>query len=311
MKKYFKQELLYGINSKSYYMITILLVVLFGFILFFNYNAVTGAYGDYKKTENYYKTNGLDIQKDLAGSYKVIESNKNSGTVSNPILYNKKMVSRYLYAASPKYTLTQLLESSVLLFPLVFGVLGLIVANNDFKYRTIKIKTVRMNKSSLGISKQLSIAFVTFITLVTALAISYLIGCIMYNRLSYIIPIELFKSAAVTAKSSMITKFIFAYAIALIFAEIGYSIGILLKNMSVGIIAIALYVFVLPNFGKFDLKNSIYYFQRYVFDLYGVISVQLPVKTSSLLAGLIILSIVTMLIIINMITLVKRSSFEN
>lgn len=309
MRKYFKQELLYGINSKSYYIITILLIVLFGCILFLNYNSVTETYNNYKKTESYYKANGLDIQKDLAGSYKV-EGNENNGTVSNPILYHKETVSRYLYAASPRYILIQLIESSVLLFPLVFGVLGLIVATNDFKYRTIKFKTVRMDKSSFGISKQLSIGFVIFIILVIALMISYLIGCIMYSRLSGIIPIEQFKSGVVPAKSPMITKFIFAYAVAFIFAEIGYSFGIIFKNMSVGIIAIVVYMFVLPNFGKFDFKNSIYYFQKNVFDFYGVISVQSPENTSSLLAGLIILSIVTMLIITNMITLVKRSSFE-
>lgn len=310
MKKYFKQEILYGVKSKSYYIITIFLVALYGCILFMNYNSVVDTYSEYKSTESYYKENGLDIQEDLASSYK-LEGTEDNGTVSNPILFHKTSVARYLYAASPRYTFTQLIESSVLLFPLVFGVLGLIVANNDFKYRTIKLKTVRMDRSSFGISKQLSIAFVIFIILVTALAISCFMGFIMYSKLSGIIPIEQFKSGEVPTKSLMITKFIFAYAIALIFAEIGYSIGIIFKNISVGIIAIVVYMFVLPNFGKFDFKNSIYYFQKNVFDFYGVISVQSPEKTSLLLSGLIILSIVTVLIITNMITLVKRSSFES
>ncbi|MDT8719646.1 hypothetical protein IAI10_23680 [Clostridium sp. 19966] len=311
MKKYIKQELLYGIKSKFYYIILALLIILFGFILFLNYSSVTDTYNSYKKTESYYKQNGLDIQKDLSDPNYKVENNENGGTISNPILYHKKTVSRYAYAASPRYTLSQLMESCVLLFPIVFGALGLIVANNDFKYRTIKLKTVRMHKISFSISKQLSIAFVSLIILIAALLISYGIGSIMYWRLSSVIPIEQFKSGVVPTKSPMTTKFIFVYAIALLFAEIGYSLGILFKNIYVGIIAIVVYMFVFPNLGKFDLKNSIFYFQQKIFDFYGVISVESPKNISTLSAGMIILSIVSILVIANMTIIVKRSSFES
>ncbi len=311
MKKYFKQEILYGINSKSYFVITILLVVLFGGILFLNYSSVTDSYNNYKKTEDYYKKNNLDIQKDLSGTYNV-EQDGNSGKVSNPILYYKVTVSKYAYAASPRYTLSQLLEASVALFPLVFGVLGLVVATHDFKYKTIKLKTARMNKWSLGISKQLSIAFISFFILAAALAISYVIGSFMYSGLSSAVPLDQFKSSVVPTKSPMMTKFIFGYATALIFAEIGYTLGMLFKNISVGIIAIVIYTFVYTKFGQFGLKNSLYYFQKKLFDFYGVVSaVQPSDKTTTPIAVLIVVLVVAILIITNMIVLVKRSSYES
>lgn len=310
MKRYIKQELLYGINSKIYYMITIILVILFGCILFMNYDSVTETYKDYERTESYYKENNIDIQKDLEGSYET-QGDESNKTISNPILYHKENLCRYIYAASPKYTLTQLIEASVLLFPLVFGVLGMILATNDFKYRTIKLKTVRMGKNCFGISKQLSLAFVIFIILAISLTISYFIGCFMYSRLSGIVPVELFTTVDVPTKSPMIVKFIFAYVTAFIFAEIGYSLGIMFKNMVVAMISMTAYMFILPNLGRFDFKNSIFFFQKKVFDFHGVISVQSPTDTSSLLAGSIIFSIVAVLIITSMIILNKRSSFES
>lgn len=310
MKKYIKQELRYGIYSKNYYIVLILLVLLFGLTIFLNYNSVIDTYKSYKKTVNYYEKQGLDIQKDLAGEYKV-EKNENSVTVSNPILYHKDSVSKYAYAASPKYTFSQLLESSILYFPLVFGILGLLVGTSDFKYKAIKVKTVRMDKKTLGIVKQLSIALISFIIMLTALMISYILGWIMYNKLCARVPIAQFDIGTVTTSSSIIIKFIFGYIIALVFAEIGYTLGIIFKNVIVGMIAIIAYMFFLPNLGRFDLKNCIFYFAKKVFDFYGVISVQSPKETTSIEAGLIMLFVTIILVSTNIIVLVKRSSFES
>ncbi|MBS4538608.1 hypothetical protein GOQ27_09040 [Clostridium sp. D2Q-11] len=310
MKKYVKQELRWGINSKIYYIVAIFLSLLFVLTLFLNYSAVINTYDSYLKTENYYVENGLDIEKDLAGEYN-LEENENGGTVSNPILYYKDTVSRHIYAASPKYMLSQLLESSILLFPLVFGILGLLVASTDFKYKTIKLKTVRMDRSTLGIVKQLSIVFSSFIILVITLIISYLIGWIMYIKLSSSIPIEEFNVGTFNASSLIIVKFIFAYIIALIFAEIGYTLGMIFKNSIIGMIVIIVYIYILPNLGRFDLKNSYFYFARKVFDFYGVVSVQSPKETSLIVSTLIILSVIIISFIANMFIIVKRSSFES
>ena len=58
-----------------------------------------------------------------------------------------------------------------------------------------------MDKWSLRILKQLSITFISFFILAAALAISYIIGIFMYNGLSSVVPLDLFKSSAVPIKS--------------------------------------------------------------------------------------------------------------
>lgn len=166
-------------------------------------------------------------------------------------------------------------------------------------------------KKAFGIVKQLSIALISFIIMLTALMISYILGWVMYNKLCARVPIAQFDIGTVTTSSSIIIKFIFGYIIALIFAEIGYTLGIIFKNVIVGMIPIIAYMFFLPNLGRFDLKNCIFYFAKKVFDFYGVISVQSPKETSSMAAGLIMLFVVIILVSINIIVLVKRSSFES
>lgn len=310
MKKYFEQEFKYGIYSKIYYMIALFLIVLFGITLFLNYSSVNDTYNEYLKTMDYYQKNGLDIKADLAGKYAVEESG-NSGTITNPILYYKVTVGRYIYAASPKYTISQLLESSILYFPVVFGILGLLLATNDFKYKTIKLKTVRMEKTTFGMAKQLSLAYSSFMILVIGLMISYLLDWLMYAKLSGSIPISEFHFKPITGGPSIFIQFIFGYIVALIFAEIGYTMGVLFKNVYVGMIGIIAYMFLLPNLGSFDLKNAIYYFAHKAFNFYGVVSVEAPKDTSFTVALLIIVAVVILAFFINLSVIKKRSSFES
>lgn len=312
MKKYFKQEIRYGLNSKIYYMITLFLMLLFGVTLFFNYSSVNDTYNGYLDTLDYYEKNNLDIDEDLASEYELEETKKGEQTITNPIPYYKETISKFVYAASPKYILSQLLESSTLYFPLVFGMLGLLIATYDFKYKTIKLKTVRMDKVSFVIAKQLSIAFISFIILVIGLMISYLVAWFMFRNLSANIPISEFVFNPGSPSSSIIIKFIFGYMIALIFAIIGFTFGTVFKNVFVGLISIIVYLFMLPNLGTYDLKNSIYYFANRVFDFYGVIIVEAPKEdTTFLLAILVFLFVFILSFITNVIVIKKRSSFES
>ena len=127
IKECINQEFRCGINSKIYYITLILLSLLFGIILFMNYNAVIDTHEAYLKYENYYKSNGLDLESDLKGEYKV-EKHERGERIENPIAYYKESVGKYLYSASPKYLVSEFLESSTLFFPLVFGILGLFVS---------------------------------------------------------------------------------------------------------------------------------------------------------------------------------------
>lgn len=71
MRQLFKQEIQYGIYSKTYLYVVIFLVSLFVIVSYVNYSAVISTYNDFLYTENYYKENNLDIEEDLAGEHDV------------------------------------------------------------------------------------------------------------------------------------------------------------------------------------------------------------------------------------------------
>ncbi|REJ25519.1 MAG: hypothetical protein C6P37_14915 [Caldibacillus debilis] len=312
MKKILEQELRYGINSKIYFILVMFLCGLFGVVLFLNYSSVTELYQEYEGLINYYEKNNLNIEEELNNEY-IVETSENGGTIINPIVYYNDALSKYIYAASSEYRLSQLLESSILYFPIVFGLLGLVISTNDYKYRTIKLRTVRINKNRLGLAKQISIAISSFIIIVVSLLFAYIVGEIMYQYLAGKIPIKDFPIETDTFgdRSSIFLKFFFAYIIALFFAEIGYTFGILFKNMYVGIIIIFVYTFIIPNLGVYDLKNTIFYFANQIFDFYGVISADVSENTGFISSFFIILLTFILSFVVNNIVFKKRSSFES
>jgi hypothetical protein len=198
----------------------------------------------------------------------------------------------------------------ILLFPLIFGILGLIIATNDFKYGTIKLKTVRMDKITYSLVKQLSIVLSGLTVLAISILVAYIIGQVMYVKLSGIVPISKFPSIEIHTNSSMLTKFVLGFLIAVFFTEIGYALGVVFKNVIVGAITIVVYSFILPNLGVYDLKNSIFYFTKKVFDLQGAISIEDYKTTSFTNSILVILLIFFVSVALSIIITIKRSSFN-
>lgn len=256
--------------------------------------------------------NNLNIEEELKNEY-IVGTYEDGGTITNPIAYYNDTISKYIYAASSEYRLSQLLESSILFFPIVFGLLGLVISTNDYKYRTIKLRTVRIDKNRLGMAKQISIAISSFIIIVISLLFAYIVGEIVYQYLAGKIPIKDFQLETDTLgdSSSIFFKFLFAYIIALFFAEIGYTLGILFKNMYVGMIIIFVYTFIIPNLGVYDLKNSIFYFANQIFDFYGVVSAEVSENTGFISSFIIILLAFILSFVVNNIVFKKRSSFES
>lgn len=310
IRKCINQELRCGIKSKIYYITIFFLIALFGIVIYMNYNAAIDSHEAYLKYENYYKSNHLDLETALKGEYKV-EKHEGGQRIENPILYYKESVGKYIYSASPKYLISEFLESATLFFPLVFGLLGLFVSTYDIRHKTLKNKTVRSSRSVLGAAKHLTLLLSSFVILVIALIISFLIGLIVYKNLSNSLPVADFISKTeYTSSSSILIKIAFGYIVALLFAEIGYALGILFKNMIVGIVAIAIYIYVMPILGSFDLRTSMKFLAKKVFDFYGVVSIETPSSTSIIKSVSVIFIAFMISGTTSMIITAKRSSFD-
>lgn len=309
LKKSLKQEFQYGIYSKTYLFILLFLISLFSIISFINFHAVTDSYSDFLYTVNYYEENNLKIEEDLEKDYSFSEE---GDLIENPIAYSAERVSRYIYSASPKYAGIQFLEASFSFFPIVFGMLGLSVAEFDYKYKTIKTKSVRENKGNIGLAKQISLAISSFFILISSLLISYVTNFYFYYQIVKKIPITEFNFFNIESNNNMFLGFIFAYIISIIFSIIGYTLGILFKNIYVGIVFLSIYNFIIPNLGVFDFKNSLYYIGNKIYNFYGVVDLESAAEATTLsISILILLCMLIIPFIVNIFIVTKRSSFES
>ena len=306
IKSCIKHDIKYVFFSHTYIIFSGILCLLFGIILFMNYTAATDIYEGYNNSKAYYEKNNIDMNE--SDSYDIIQNNDSSVTVSNPIAYYKEKVVQYIYAASPNYTISQMLETSILFFPLLFGVLGLVYATFDFNYKTIKVRTVRNSKKDLVISKHIVIILNSIFILSISLIFAKLMGYLIFELLKNSIPVESF-NYSLQQSNNIFIKYIFGIVTAICFAEIGYLLGIIFKNNLIGTIIIAVYSLFLNSIGKYDLNNVLKELAKKIFDFYGVINIGSTFAISTGECILVIGIIILFCLITSIVIVQKRSSF--
>ncbi len=241
-------------------------------VLLLGSSAVRETYTQYQRNYQYYIENGKDPEADLNRDYS-IQTTGSTGTIENPLHYYLDLTSRYYYAVSPDYSVTLLLESSILIFPIIFGILGSILATNDYQDKTIRLRAVRMGRVQWIVVKQ--IVLVMSILLITAVAmlVAYITGLILYRNLSSRIPPEQFLLTERVVPGDLAFQALTALLIAVVFAQAAYAIAYLFKNRLIGAASIALYMTLLPVLGRFDLKNLIFNIAQRTFSFYGIITI--------------------------------------
>ena len=130
----------------------------------------------------------------------------------------------------------------------------------------------------------------------------------MYSFMGNIVDVKDF-SLDLTSKNVFL-KLVFAYLIGIFYAKIGYTFGLLFKNIVVGIVTIIGYVYLVPNLGAYDLKNSIYLLAIKTFDFYGVVSIDKVHDTPIIYAIFIVLFILIIFSIVDIYIIKNRSMYE-
>lgn len=310
MKKCIKQEMLYGYISKLFIILSVLLGILFTVTLYTNYNAANRMYRKYLYYVEYYHQNNIDMEEALSSDYTVEKAKDGSMTIDNPLAYSKALTGKYIYATSPKYALSQMMESSLLFFPLIFGLLGMMMVHADYKYNIYKVKTVRINKVKLNIAKQLSVFISSIFVITGALIIGFIASFVLYSRLSGEIPFGEFEYSTYKNSTIFLCKLLYGLLVAIVFSEIGYTLGFLFKNVVAGFIAITIYTYILPIFGKYNLKNVWYFCGKKCFDYYGSVRIIEPSKINWGTCAIIITCIVSSCMLLNFFLAKKRSSYN-
>ncbi|WP_441440813.1 hypothetical protein [Brochothrix thermosphacta] len=298
-------------KSKIVVKFILVATVLFSMILLMNFSAVNSTHSDFQTQVKFAKENGEDINVELKKEYKVTEQSSNSTHIENPLSFYKELLDKLIFASSNEYRLTQIFESSIVLFPIVFGILGIFNATYDFRFKTIKLKAVNVNRKTLATGKHITTWLISLVILVVSISLAWLVGWAIN---SYLQQLHIFNTTVSLPLRDMGLKVAWTVFLAIFYCELGYTIGYITKNSSISIIAIFIVSYIMPmlnfNLGYFDINKAILAISAQVFDYYGVIQNEFMILPFSFysLATLVFYSL--LMVIVNKTIALNRSNFE-
>ncbi|HCZ37968.1 MAG TPA: hypothetical protein DHV18_00640 [Brochothrix thermosphacta] len=311
MIHFIKMELRHAMKSKIVVKFILVATVLFSMILLMNFAAVNSTHSDFQTQVKFAKENGEDINVELKKEYKVTEQSSNSTHIENPLSFYKELLDKLIFASSNEYRLTQIFESSIVLFPIVFGILGIFNATYDFRFKTIKLKAVNVNRKTLATGKHITTWLISLVILVVSISLAWLVGWAIN---SYLQQLHIFNTTVSLPLRDMGLKVAWTVFLAIFYCELGYTIGYITKNSSISIIAIFIVSYIMPmlnfNLGYFDINKAILAISAQVFDYYGVIQNEFMILPFSFysLATLVFYSL--LMVIVNKTIALNRSNFE-
>lgn len=279
--------------------------------IFFNYDSTIELNNNFDKIVSYYEKNNMDIQGDLNSNSYGISENNGLSKIDNPLAYYYHKLRSAIFSVGPSYSSSLLCESSIVLLPIIFGILGLVIGTIDHKNRTMKYKVARIGKNNYILSKISSLMIINIIALIVYFICGKIFSIIAYSNLKNIIDFTKVSSFSDTLNTSIFIQIVFVFFIAVIYSMIGILLGELLKSSLFGSIAIILYCIIVPLFSKFDLKNSIYYIAGKVYNFDGAISIANIKDTSTAISFCIVGIILALTIGIYIILVKRRSAFES
>lgn len=309
-----KTELIYQIRSYILIGITIAGIALMSISLVSNCNQVGNAYRTYQQTLKYSQEMGEDIEAALAEDYTVTTEMVNGVKqeyIENSLKYYQESVTKANLVASPRYAITQILEiCTFLYFPLIFSILGICVATYDRKYRTLRVKAVRSTKTQIHRTKLAALFAGVTASFITIILACCLIAYILYITIVNGVPLNEFPPSDSIQVLPLLPKVIFSLGVSFLFALVGYTLGLIFRGALIPVIIMAAYTFLIPNMGKYDLKNILLGIGNKVFDYYGMFRANQPIEISA--AGIIIACVMFLMVIIVSSSLLarKRSAYQ-
>ncbi|MGG5359655.1 MULTISPECIES: hypothetical protein [unclassified Enterococcus] len=244
-------------KSKIFYNFLAITIFLSLMVFFSQFMLVNNNLRDFTMYADEALRNGEDINQLLRDSFGVSFQN-NIELIENPLKHYYIAYHSSLAAMNPQNGINQLLSSSFfVLFPFIAGIYGIVVANADIKYQTLKtrielksIKKANLNKilaSLLSLLLFLSAAIGTFLLLQSfSPAFIQIDGSInadmtLINQISYLhlAPLQ-------------IIMVFFASSICFIFC---FYFTVVTKKPILTVFLLGAYNLALPPLGKYDLKD--------------------------------------------------------
>ena len=211
---------------------------------------------------------GETIQEILEQSFS-ISMNQNTEIVDNPLKYHYVAYHSSFAALNVQNGVNQLLSSSFfVLFPFFSGVYGIVIANADIKYHTMKIR--RCLDSQWQINRHKIGAGFLSLTIFILASLSLFLTLQSFSRFFVQADKSTQIDEALIRQISYLEKAPLQLSVLLGFAFLSflvcYYFTTVVKNSFITLCLLGIYFLFLPPLGKYDLKNILLYLYPKIFN---------------------------------------------
>lgn len=300
-------ELKYFKFKKIYIFIALFLIAVNVLTMYMDMQYVSSSYDEYRYAQDYYKENPNEINEEE--DYKLTENEDGSTTVSNPLQFHYDQVSKSLFVVSPKYCVSQILEMSFFLLPLLFCILGVFMANYDKHNGVFKHRILRFGKENYYLAKLwVGVGLIVIGVLFTAF-VGKIANIPFYRYICNSYPVEEFELGNAYMLSSDFVKILLIMLICLLFFSLSFFLSLLTNNSAISLIIVVLYNYIAPCKVAYGIKNCYRALLKEKFDFYGVISVSGIKQVNIVGAVLVLVSVIVFSQVASYLIIKKRSAY--
>lgn len=311
-----KNEILYLYYSKTLVYVSLILLVITMFNVYASLEAVRNGFERYELTKQEYIKDGLNVDEELKKELNVVEKKREDGvidkTIDNPLRYDYEEVGRLINTIEPKRFIVNILEMvTFLIGPFIFSFFGLAVSTYEFKNRTIKIKAIQKPWSLDVVAKQVACLLSVASIIICLILLLRLINEGVYYYVHNYFPN--FAQFNIIEDQKPITNFPIKMIVSIIvcyfFSSLGFTLGLMFRKATIPLVLLALYNFLVPVMGKYDIKNIVSVIAHKYFEFSGNFQMFVPVDVKFSVALSYVTLLLMVLIMLNLVFSVKQSKY--
>lgn len=253
-----KYELKLNWYNKSVFVFFTLMLLIF-LLNFWNLiNAFKGNSALYQHTYEEMKNSGENVEELLQQDAHIFEEQVEGGGlqqfIDNPLRYDYDNMVASFSDIQGRRIIVKLLEKTTLIFlGLLVGIYMIYISTYENSEKTLKTRLLLDHPLRVVMSKFCSGLIIITGVFCAALCLSWLISLVWS---AYVIqPVKLNATASKLGVQETLHSVLISYLIVIVFAAIGFAIGLLFRKMSVGMLLFLLLHLLLPSMGKYDYKN--------------------------------------------------------
>lgn len=305
-----KRELYYQWHSKAIILLFLILLALGGLHLFGLYNNAVNAYNLYRRTEQWYIENNIDILEALGEPInRVVQGS--SVTIDNPIRADFTNLAISIQNIMPQNVIGNFLEFIIFVFcTVIFGIYAGYIASYDYKFKTYKIVSTKYSQLYIIFGKILSIIFAMIITIGFTILAVFFGSFFVVNLISSYIPINEFTIDILNFEHGLYIQMLLSFFILVFYTIVGFSIAYISKTVITTTIILFLYGFIFPILGVYDFRNIFAYFAYEVFTFNARFVMVLPMQINVYLGVAIVIFTIVIALAVVLVAAKNRSAYN-